>query len=184
MKSMVVAYAAILMSCMLVTALAMMTMSSSYSELMQQNLEDAMLLSVDMLRRDRAASLGVDGVPVSVTGSWADYGTGGGAYVPKSDFVPVGREFGDSPADDSMHELGVADDEFTARNAQFKKDFVQYLTANLDSRITGIDVSIYGADYLNGILSVELVAHFRYPAGAESTVSTYKTVILDRRVKN
>lgn len=65
----------------------------------------------------------------------------------------------------------------------FKKDFIAYLTAGLDSRITDLDISIYGADTNVGALSVEVVAWFNYPTGQRDSVSSYKTVILNKYEK-
>lgn len=65
----------------------------------------------------------------------------------------------------------------------FKKDFIGYLTSNLDQRIYALDVDIYGVDMEVGALSVEVTAHFRYPSGQTDTVSSYKTVILNKFIK-
>lgn len=68
--------------------------------------------------------------------------------------------------------------------AKFKSDFVAYMTANLDSRIDNLQVDIYGVDTSVGALSVGVVAEFTYPSGQKDTVESYKTVILNKYVKN
>lgn len=67
--------------------------------------------------------------------------------------------------------------------ADFKADFVSYLTANLDSRINSVEVNIYGVDTEVGALSVGVKAEFTYPSGQTDTVESYKTVILNKYVK-
>lgn len=69
------------------------------------------------------------------------------------------------------------------KNEEFKQDFCSYLAANVDSRVRSLDVNIYGADVLNGLLSVEVFATFQYPSGSYDTVSTYKTIILNKTVR-
>lgn len=75
-------------------------------------------------------------------------------------------------------------DESTTEDVEvFKRDFVGYLVSNLDNRITDLDVKIYGVDNNVGALSVEVIAHFNYPTGQADTVSSYKTVILNKYMK-
>lgn len=64
-----------------------------------------------------------------------------------------------------------------------KKSFVDYLAEDIDSRITGLTVNIYGADDENGILSVEVYAKFNYPNGRKAEVSCYRTAILNTTLK-
>jgi len=70
-----------------------------------------------------------------------------------------------------------------AVSGDFKEDFVGYLTAGLDERITDLDINIYGVDTKAGALSVEVVAYFNYPTGQQDSVSSYKTVILNKMEK-
>lgn len=67
--------------------------------------------------------------------------------------------------------------------SKFKSDFVTNLISNLDSRISSVEVDIYGVDTEVGALSVGVVATFRYPSGQVDTVESYKTVILNKYVK-
>lgn len=67
--------------------------------------------------------------------------------------------------------------------SDLKTNFISYLSDNLDSRITGLTVNIYGADEENGILSVEVFAKFKYLNGKEDEVSCYKTAILNTTLK-
>ncbi len=77
-------------------------------------------------------------------------------------------------------DINWGSDSFTGDNAEFKQKFVAYLAKRLNTKITDLDVELYAADSDKGVLSVEVTAHFRYPTGQEDTVSTYKTVILNR----
>lgn len=65
----------------------------------------------------------------------------------------------------------------------FKSMFLSYLTETLDSRITDLNVNIYGADAENGILSVEVKAKFNYIDGKQGTASCYRTAILNTTLK-
>lgn len=76
-------------------------------------------------------------------------------------------------------EDSIGDDEV----AEFKKDFISYLTASLDSRVDKLEVNIYGVDTNVGALSVGVIAEFTYPSGQKDTVESYKTVILNKYVK-
>lgn len=67
--------------------------------------------------------------------------------------------------------------------SDFKQDFLGYLTKNITTRVHRIDVSIYGADEVNGLLSVEVSAYFKYPSGVEDVVTSYKTVVLNKYKK-
>ncbi len=73
----------------------------------------------------------------------------------------------------------VAENELT----DFKQNFVEYLAGHLDEKLTHLDVEIFGADDINGMISVQLTGYYMYPFGVEDHVSTYKTVILDKYLK-
>lgn len=73
----------------------------------------------------------------------------------------------------------LGDDEI----ARFKSDFISYLSANIDSRVSELEVNIYGVDTEVGALSVSVTAKFMYPSGQEDTVESYKTVILNKYEK-
>lgn len=66
----------------------------------------------------------------------------------------------------------------------FKKKFVEGLVKNLDSRVSNITVDIYGADDVNGLLSVEVTADFEYFSGNMGSVSCYRTMIYDKQLKS
>lgn len=58
--------------------------------------------------------------------------------------------------------------------AEFNRNLI--LQLNSDSKV---DVAIYEADYINGLLDAEITLTFTYPHGKQDTVSTRKTVLLD-----
>ena len=64
-----------------------------------------------------------------------------------------------------------------------KQSFVNYLAENIDARIKGLTVNIYGADEENGVLSVEVYAKFNYQNGRETEVSCYRTAIMNTTLK-
>ena len=66
---------------------------------------------------------------------------------------------------------------------EFKQDFIDYLVSGLDSKVTDLNVKFYGADSEYGLLSVEVIANFIYPTGHVGTVSSYKTMILNKEQK-
>jgi hypothetical protein len=67
---------------------------------------------------------------------------------------------------------------------EFKTEFLNYLAQSIDSRVTDLDVNIYGADSENGVLSVEVTAKFNYVDGKQGEVSCYKTAILNTTLKD
>ena len=71
----------------------------------------------------------------------------------------------------------------TSLNEEFKQDFVNYLVSSLNSKVTDLNVKFYGADSEYGLLSVEVTANFTYPTGHKGTVSSYKTMILNKEQK-
>lgn len=66
---------------------------------------------------------------------------------------------------------------------EFKSDFISYLSAHIDSRVSELVVDIYGIDTNVGVLSVNVTAKFMYPSGQEDFVESYKTVILNKYEK-
>lgn len=60
-----------------------------------------------------------------------------------------------------------------------KKDFINNLVDNIDSKITDLDINIYAADSENGILSVEVEATYKYLNGLKGKANCYKTLILN-----
>ena len=140
---------------LLVAIISSIISYTSYSDTVQQNLEESMEFAVQMLRDDY------------------------------EDFYTVNENFGNY-----MNNKGVvinitAKDSTTGaeKNAKLKNNFIKYLTTNLNSNVTKLDVNIYGADATNGLLSAEVTATFKYPTGNTGTVSCYRTVILDKYLK-
>ena len=140
---------------LLVAIISSIISYTSYSDTVQQNLEESMEFAVQMLRDDY------------------------------EDFYTVNKNFGNY-----MNNKGVvinitAKDSTTGaeKNAKLKNNFIKYLTTNLNSNVTKLDVNIYGADATNGLLSAEVTATFKYPTGNTGTVSCYRTVILDKYLK-
>lgn len=142
-------YVSLIFTVLLVGALTIILMKSSYADVMRDNLDDSILYSLKMLQVDRDV--------------WMD------------DWV----------AKDPMAPRAVTWDSawVNSDNNQFKQKFISYLTGSIDSRVTSLDVSFYGVDSVNGMLSVEVTANFRYPTGVSGSVTTQKTVILEKEVK-
>jgi hypothetical protein len=65
----------------------------------------------------------------------------------------------------------------------FKKQFVSILVQDLDPKVTDLEINFFGADAETGLLSVEVVATFNYIGGKTGTVSSYKTIIINRTVQ-
>ena len=128
---------------------------TSYSDTVQQNLEESMEFAVQMLRDDY------------------------------EDFYTVNENFGNYMNNKGVVVNITAKDSTTGaeKNAKLKNNFIKYLTTNLNSNVTKLDVNIYGADATNGLLSAEVTATFKYPTGNSGTVSCYRTVILDKYLK-
>ena len=144
MRSTLLVYTGSLILVILIAIISSLTAYTSYTEIVQQNLDDAVVLSVKMCQ---------DGMDL---------------YL-----------------DDALTETNYSRNvSFTNDNlSDFKKNFIKYLTYDLNSNVDNIDVDFFGADESNGLLSVRVTAHFRYPTGHEGTVKTTKTVILDKYVK-
>ena len=101
------------------------------------------------------------------------------------DFYTVNENFGNYMNNKGVVVNITAKDSTTGaeKNAKLKNNFIKYLTTNLNSNVTNLDVNIYGADATNGLLSAEVTATFKYPTGNTGTVSCYRTVILDKYLK-
>lgn len=67
--------------------------------------------------------------------------------------------------------------------SRFQKSFVQYVTNILGESSDAVHIDFYAADEIRGIISVKVTVDFTYPFGAKDSVSTYKTVILDKYLK-
>ncbi|MCM1257531.1 MAG: hypothetical protein NC307_06720 [Roseburia sp.] len=64
----------------------------------------------------------------------------------------------------------------------FAADLLQALLAQTNST-SDITVSVLEADFVHGILSVEITEKYRHPNGKKGTVSACRTVIFDRDVE-
>ena len=136
---------------LLVAIISSIISYTSYSDTVQQNLEESMEFAVQMLRDDY------------------------------EDFYTVNENFGNYMNNKGVVVNITAKDSTTGaeKNAKLKNNFIKYLTTNLNSNVTKLDVNIYGADATNGLLSAEVTATFKYPTGNTGTVSCYRTVILE-----
>lgn len=140
---------------LLVAIISSIISYTSYSDTVQQNLEESMEFAVQMLRDDY------------------------------EDFYTVNENFGNYMNNKGVVVNITAKDSTTGaeKNAKLKNNFIKYLTTSLNSNVTKLDVNIYGADATNGLLSAEVTATFKYPTGNTGTVSCYRTVILDKYLK-
>ena len=140
---------------LLVAIISSIISYTSYSDTVQQNLEESMEFAVQMLRDDY------------------------------EDFYTVNENFGNYMNNKGVVVNITAKDSTTGaeKNAKLENNFIKYLTTNLNSNVTNLDVNIYGADATNGLLSAEVTATFKYPTGNTGTVSCYRTVILDKYLK-
>lgn len=140
---------------LLVAIISSIISYTSYSDTVQQNLEESMEFAVQMLRDD-----------------YEDF------YAANSTFA----QYMNNKAVDI--DIAAKNDTTGAeKNAKLKNNFIKYLTTNLNSNVTKLDVNIYGADATNGLLSAEVTATFKYPTGNLGTVTCYRTVILDKYLK-
>ena len=156
MRSVLLAYIGTIIAILLVAIISCITIKSSYMDLIEQNLDDSIMFAIKSLQTDRN---------LLYSGGYYNFSVDDTSHTVSSADIKRGIDWNSSDLDD------------------FKKDFVDYLTANIDSRVVELDVDFYGADAENGLLSVKVTGHFVYPFGVEDKVSTYKTVILDKYVK-
>ncbi len=140
---------------LLVAIISSIISYTSYSDTVQQNLEESMEFAVQMLRDDY------------------------------EDFYAANDTFNKYMDNKELNINIAAKDSTTGaeKNAKLKNNFIKYLTTNLNSNVTKLDVNIYGADATNGLLSAEVTATFKYPTGNTGTVTCYRTVILDKYLK-
>lgn len=64
----------------------------------------------------------------------------------------------------------------------FAADLLEALLAQINST-SDVTVSVLEADFVHGILSVEITESYRHPNGSKGTVSACRTVIFDREQK-
>lgn len=66
---------------------------------------------------------------------------------------------------------------------EFKTKFIRIFAQSLDPKITDLTINFFGADEEKGLLSVEIIADFTYLGGNTGTVSSYKTMIINKTTK-
>lgn len=77
-----------------------------------------------------------------------------------------------------------ADSTYTAQTEdEFAADLIQTLSMQIESD-SAVSIRILDLDNEKGIVSVEAVEKYRYPNGKTGTVSTAKTVIMEKNVFN
>ena len=169
MRSSILLYMCAFIAVLQVMIFGSIIMKSSYMEIIKTNLDESMELAVYELQQD--AALDDSGLDASITGdvSWlrdADLRNSSGSSI-------------DDIADGAFSENN--DEELA--NSEFKKNFVKSLASSIDARVTKLDVHFLGVDASKGLLSVYVKAFFEYSNGREGYVDSYKTVILNRRLK-
>lgn len=160
MRTMAILYVSILMTIMSLGIICVLTMKSSYAETIRDNLDDSIVYSVKLLQVDR-------------DNSWVnklDPDNDDSRYTYPAQNIDWVSGYQDRDVEDSVD--------------KFKTDFVRYLTANLDTRVSDVEVTFYGVDNNAGALSVKVIANFTYPSGQKGSVESYKTVILNKYVKD
>lgn len=157
MRTAVMMYVGVFATILLVAILSSLVTHTSYRDMIQTNLDESMEFSLKMLQ-------------VSDSGGVTDEYDKTGEFKSYLD--------GTSYGDNASVSLKKGDDR--ENDAKLKEDFLKYLTMNIDSKVTDLQVDIYGADADDGILSAEVTATFMYPSGNKDTVSSYRTIIIDK----
>lgn len=147
-------YVTVFSTILLVAIISSIISHASYKDLVLTNLDESMEFSIKMLQVNNGVGITSE---MDSSGNFSDYL---GGSTPSSSI-----SFGNTD------------------NANLKSDFIKYLTMNLNQKVDKLDIKIYGADADDGILSAEVIATFTYPSGQQDTVSSYRTVILDKYVK-
>lgn len=164
MRSALLTYIGVMCSLAMVMIISIITMKSSYYEVIRQSLDDSMEYSISMLQLDR--SLGADSL------DYDDIQLVGGGY----------RDINWENNDDWVSASSSSTDKLQ-NDEYFKKRFVEYITSLIDSRVDSLSIDIYGADSEYGVISAEITAEFTYPFGVKDSVSVYKTIILNREIE-
>ena len=68
-------------------------------------------------------------------------------------------------------------------NEELIADFMQALLIQIESDST-LNINILGVDYEKGMLSIEVIEHYKQPNGRPGTVACVKTVILEQDIDN
>jgi hypothetical protein len=97
-----------------------------------------------------------------------------------------GRRIRDQEVTDSLRSAiestvdNLRDSKYDINDNQiFIADFIQALAIQIESDST-IQVNILDVDYEKGILSIEVIEHFKHPNGKSGTVSAVKTMIFEK----
>lgn len=173
MRTVVFIYGSFYMMVMLVAIMSIIISRNCYNDAIQMNLEESMEFAMQMLFADYEV----------VSDEKVDYAslvqdtTGYGGSIIKPNKLSL----------DAFSTEGYSENSVLKDNEQFKKKFVEYLVANLNNTVTGIEVNIYGADSRDGLLCAEVIASYHYPFqsknSADAKVTCFKTIIIDREVK-
>ena len=182
MRTSVSMFCATLFMLILCSIFYCITSYSSYRDIVQQNLDESIEFSVNMLQKDMKKSV-AEADKLTVEHGFGYSETDLDSQLTKNSAARVDIHE-DLPTDEVDDDSVRLKNEETNKNTALKEDFVKDLTMNLDSTVNRLDVEIYGADASDGLLSVEVTAFFKYPTGNYGTVSSYKTVILDKYVKD
>lgn len=156
MRSAILAYTGVMCSIALVVIISVITMKSSYYELVRQSLDDSLEYTVGLVQVDRHLEAGATG---------------------EDGYRDIGWASGDSWINTQSSEVDKK-----ANDEDFKKKFVEYLAANIDSKVDKISIDIYGADSEYGVISVKVKAEFTYPFGKQDYVEVTKTILLDKEI--
>jgi len=68
-----------------------------------------------------------------------------------------------------------------ADNEEFIADFTQALLLQIESD-SNVTINILDVDYKTGILSIEVIEHYKHPNGNSATVACVKTVIFEQDI--
>lgn len=200
MRTTALLYGGVTMTILMVSIICVITMKSSYYEIVYTNLDDSIEYAVKRLQKDRALADGVNSGGTAYQKNNVAFDTWdkqiaelekkhaeayGGTYGSGTDKVSIAEGSGETIDGVNIKEL---------KDEQFKRDFVSYLVGSIDPKVVDLKVDIYGADAEYGLLSVKVTAKYKYPGkhgknedGSDKIlydeVSSYKTMIIDKNYK-
>lgn len=160
MRTAVISYVGFMTTMLLVVIISIITMKSSYYEIIRQNLDDSLEYTISMIQLDRKLDAESNGGGGYANIEWSD----GDSW----------SNLGNQTTDKNDRELS---------NEVMKKKFVEYLASNIDSKVDTLDIEIYGVDAEYGLISAKVTAEFEYPFGAKDEVSVRKTIVLNKEIK-
>jgi len=156
MRSALLAYTGIMCAIALVVIISIITMKSSYYELIRQSLDDSLEYTIGLVQIDRHLEAGATGEGGYRDISWA--------------------------SGDSWTNTQSSETDKLVNDEDFKRKFVEYLASNIDSKIDKISIDLYGADSEYGVISVKVRADFKYPFGKQDYVEVVKTILLNKEI--